>query len=623
MPTSRVICRPSTALDTNSCRKKAAAVFNGKEGPGIRTRVLLLTSLVLIIAGTTASSLLIVRSRLQHHVQVALAADLQHSVETFQDIEAHRRSTLDQESSLLASLPSLKALMTTSDPRTITDDAVDFWKISGNDLFALADANSRVLSANAQDADNTELLKADLQAAIRDPSRHYLLSGGRLYEYSVRPLYFGSAASGTLLGYVVSGYAVDHTLLQEVGRGAGAEAAFVAGNDVVASTLPKKKPDALKEMVASLRQNSEGLVTIGNERYLASVKDMTNGAGVPLGLVVMKSFAVADRTEREINRLVFLASLLAIVVGSLLMLLLARMVTRPLELLATGVQAFGEGDPKYLLPSGGTQEVRYLSRIFAEMRDEIQKKNRALVDSERLATIGRMASSVSHDLRHYLAAVYANAEFLASPALPASERAELFDEIRLAVNGTTDMLDSLLIFGRTGAALQRVETSMTALVSRAVALVRAHPDAERVTVRVESKADITAAMDTKQMERAVYNLLLNACQSARQSSGRREVNVAVDGNDTIASVTITDTGLGVADGIRESLFDPFVSLGKQKGTGLGLTLAWSVAREHNGSVEVVSSRPGEAVFRLTVSRVVSPGAKNKTVNTAPSTQLTS
>jgi signal transduction histidine kinase len=611
------------APGTNSCRKKAASVFNGKEGPEIRTRVLLLTSLVLIIAGTTASSLLIVRSRLQHHVQVALAADLQHSVETFQDLEAHRRSTLDQESSLLASLPSLKALMTTSDPRTITDDAVDFWKTSGNELFALADANSRVLSANAENTENTERLKGDLQSVIRDPSRHYLLSGGRLYEYSVRPLYFGSAASGTLLGYVVSGYAVDHRLLQEVGRGAGAEAAFIAGNDVVASTLSKEKRDLLKETVASLRQNSEGIVTIGSERYLASVKDMTNGAGTPLSLIVMKSFAEADRTERDINRLVFLASLLAIAVGSLLMLLLARMVTRPLELLATGVQAFGEGDPEYLLPSGGTQEVRYLSRVFAEMRDEIQKKNRALVDSERLATIGRMASSVSHDLRHYLAAVYANAEFLASPALPANERAELFDEIRLAVNGTTDMLDSLLIFGRTGAALQRVETSMTALVIRAVALVRAHPDAERVTVRVESGADITAAIDTKQMERAVYNLLLNACQSARQSSGRREVSVVVEGDETMASVTITDSGLGVADGIRESLFDPFVSLGKQKGTGLGLTLAWSVAREHNGSVQVVSSRPGEAVFRLTVSRAVSSGTRSTAANTAASTQLTS
>jgi signal transduction histidine kinase len=420
----------------------------------------------------------------------------------------------------------------------------------------------------------------------------------------------------------VSGYAVDHRLLQEVGRGAGAEAAFVTGKEIVASTLAKEKRDLLQGMVGSLREDSQQIVNLGGERYLATMKDMTNGAGAPLRLVVMKSFDEADRTEGEINRLVFLVSLLAIAVGSLLMLLLARMVTRPLELLATGVQAFGEGDPKYLLPAGGTQEVRYLSRVFAEMRDEIQKKNRALVESERLATIGRMASSVSHDLRHYLAAVYANAEFLASPALPASERAELFNEIRLAVNGTTDMLDSLLLFGRTGAALQRVPTSMTALVNRAVALVRTHPDAELVTVRLESKPDVTAAIDTRQMERAIYNLLLNGCQSARQSSGRREVTVAVSSDETTASVTITDTGLGVAEGIRQNLFDPFVSLGKQKGTGLGLTLASSVAREHDGSVEVVSSRPGEAVFRLTVSRVVPSGTKNN-ATAAPSIQLTS
>jgi signal transduction histidine kinase len=597
-------------------------VFNKKQGLGIRTRVLLLTSLVLIIAGITASSLLIVRNRLQHHVQETLAADLQHSVETFQDLEAHRRSALEQESSLLASLPSLKALMTTSDARTIVDDAVDFWKTSGNDLFALADANNRLLSANAEGEGNAGRLKGDLQAVIDDPSRHYLLSGDRLYEYSVRPLYFGSAASGTLLGYVVSGYAVDHRLLQEVGHGAGAEAAFATGKDIVASTLPNGKRDLLQGMVGSLRENNQEIVRLGRERYLATTKDMTNGAGAALRLVVMKSFDEADRTEREINRLVFLVSLLAIAIGSLLMLLLARMVTRPLELLATGVQAFGEGDPKYLLPSGGTQEVRYLSRVFAEMRDEIQEKNRALVESERLATIGRMASSVSHDLRHYLAAVYANAEFLASPILPANERAELFDEIRLAVNGTTDMLDSLLLFGRTGAALQRVQTSMTTLVNHAVDLVRAHPDAELVTVRVESKADVTAAIDTRQMERAIYNLLLNGCQSARQSSGRREVTVAVNSDETTASVTITDTGLGVAEGIRENLFDPFVSLGKQKGTGLGLTLAWSVAREHDGSVEVVSSRPGGAVFRLTVSRLISSGTKNS-VTTAPSVQLTS
>jgi signal transduction histidine kinase len=257
------------------------------------------------------------------------------------------------------------------------------------------------------------------------------------------------------------------------------------------------------------------------------------------------------------------------------------------------------------------------------MRDEIQKKNRALLEAERLATIGRMASSVSHDLRHYLAAVYANAEFLASPALPAKERIELFEEIRLAVNGTTEMLDSLLTFGRTGSALQRVPTTMTSLVERAVTLVRTHPDAERVTLRMESTSvETTAALDTKQIERAVYNLLLNACQSARESAERREVNVSISAEEETVSVTIHDSGLGVAEGIRESLFDPFVSQGRQKGTGLGLTLAWCVAREHDGEVKLVSSRPGDTVFRLTVSRHMNVNSSTDSgESNARSTQL--
>ena len=129
-------------------------------------------------------------------------------------------------------------------------------------------------------------------------------------------------------------------------------------------------------------------------------------------------------------------------------------------------------------------------------------------------------------------------------------------------------------------------------MNRAVALVRTHPDAESVTVQnATGGVDITAAMDTKQMERAIYNLLLNACQSARQSSDRREVNVAVIGDETTASVTISDSGLGVPEEIRESLFDPFVTSGKQKGTGFGLTLAWSVAREHEGKCAASEQLP--------------------------------
>lgn len=608
---SLTICRLSMGLDTDLFRRKDS-VPTARITPGIRTRVLLLTSLVLIIAGTTASSLFIIRSRLRQQVRSTLQADVEHSVETFQDLEAGRLAALERENALMAALPSLKALMTTDDSRTIADAGVDFWKTSGNKLFALADADRRVQAAYSQGTATTDTLRRDLQIAIADPSKHYLLSDGRLFEYSVQPLYFGSRVNGTLLGYVISGYAIDSGFLREVGRGAGAEAAFFAGDAVTVSTLPRDRQDALRAMAQSLQPSSSfQIAKIGSERYLTVSKDLTVGADTFLRLVVMKSFNAADRAESEINWLIFWVCILAMAAGSALMLLLARMVTRPLEMLAAGVRAFGEGDRQHSLPAGGTQEVRYLSRVFAEMRDEIEKTNRALLEAERLATIGRMASSVSHDLRHYLAAVYANAEFLASPALPASERAELYEEIRLAVNGTTDMLDSLLIFSRTGAALQRTPASMSSVVEHAMALVKTHPDAERVKlVLEETEADTTAAVDSKQVERAVYNLLLNACQSARESTGLREVRVSLNADSKTVNVTILDSGPGVAERIRDSLFDPFVSQGKQKGTGLGLTLAWSVAREHDGEVRLVSNRAGETIFRLTVARHAKEQIKN-------------
>jgi len=79
---------------------------------------------------------------------------------------------------------------------------------------------------------------------------------------------------------------------------------------------------------------------------------------------------------------------------------------------------------------------------------------------------------------------------------------------------------------------------MSSVVARAIALVRTHPDVERVRVILdESDTDTRTAVDTKQMERAVLNLLLNACQSARESAGLREVRASLHGDQRSVSVT--------------------------------------------------------------------------------------
>jgi signal transduction histidine kinase len=219
-----------------------------------------------------------------------------------------------------------------------------------------------------------------------------------------------------------------------------------------------------------------------------------------------------------------------------------------------------------------------------------------------------MASSVSHDLRHYLAAIYANSEFPASHRLSEQERTEIFADVRTAVNGTTEMIESLLIFSRTGASIKRSPELMTTLLERAVAVVRVHPDAEHVSLSVQygDPAQTSIVADGKQIERAICNLLLNACQATRPPETALTVTLALEVREAEMIVSVIDNGEGVPAAIRDSLFEPFVSEGKQKGTGLGLTLAHCIANEHGGEVILLSTRPGETVFQMIVSRGLRP-----------------
>ena len=127
---------------------------------GIRTHVLLVAAMALIIAISTSIGLLLAHHRLRARVTNDLSVDLRNSVMTFQDLQTERLAALERENALLADLPSLKALMTTSDDLTIKDGATEFWKVSGNDLFALATGSGRVVVVDTRGAQADNALRA-------------------------------------------------------------------------------------------------------------------------------------------------------------------------------------------------------------------------------------------------------------------------------------------------------------------------------------------------------------------------------------------------------------------------------------------------------------------------------
>jgi signal transduction histidine kinase len=609
--------------DINSSRKpmgidehRAAAeqmIGARKHDSGVRIRVLLILAMSLVTTGTTFVSLLAIRRPLQNLIAQNLSADLVHSLATFQSVQAQRLAALDRENALLADLPSLKALMTTSDERTIADGGIEFWKVSGNELFALADRDGVVKAAYVSGASVDTDFRAELSRFLAASKPSYLVSAHGLYGCSVQPLYFGSRSDGTLLGYVLSGFTIDHNAVTSLSRTTNVQAVFRSGERTIASSLAAKDEAGIAAANAGITHGPSEMfeLKVGGERFLAISQDLSARATAPLQLIELKSLDQEELAIRQIDRLVLLAGLLALALGAALMVALSRFVTQPLEQLAAGVRAFAGGDSVHILPYRGTREVRELSEAIARMRREISVTNQALLESERLATIGRMASSVSHDLRHYLAAIYANSEFLASDKLPPSDRNEVLAEIRAAVDGTTEMLESLLMFSRTGTGMPRTQQSVAALAERAMNLVRAHPDAASVTLtlQVTEAAETEAMVERKQVERAIYNLILNACQAPRREAVKATVLVTVAARDSEISVEVIDNGEGVPQNIQSTLFDPFVSEGKHKGSGLGLTLTQSIAADHGGGVVLVSSHPGETVFRFSIARA-SRGAES-------------
>jgi signal transduction histidine kinase len=207
-----------------------------------------------------------------------------------------------------------------------------------------------------------------------------------------------------------------------------------------------------------------------------------------------------------------------------------------------------------------------------------------------------MASSISHDLRHSLAAIVANAEFLCEARLSAEQREELYQEVRIAVNQMTDLIDSLLEFSRTRESMRPVYGSVKETLERVVQTIRSHPEYHDISITITQTGNSIGWFDPRKLERALFNLLLNACEAVKPETGHVEVDLReVSGG---VELRVSDNGSGVPQSIQGNLFEPFVSFGKENGTGLGLTVVQKIVQDHGGEVSVERTSSQGTVFRV-------------------------
>jgi signal transduction histidine kinase len=569
--------------------------------------------MLVITAGLTTTSLLLVRRSVVGNVRQSIAVNLRNSVAAFQDFRHERETMLTSDVALLADLPITRAIMTSPDPVTIQDASQSVWEIANNDLFVMVDRRGNVVALHTKTPGFTrEAAEKYFQQSLEDEraeSSHWWLGGHHLYQTFIEPVYRGSRTDGTLLGFLVIGYEIDNRLAASVSKVAGSQVAFSCGNDVVATTLPadQVRGENIQALITGSVQEEPHDIEIGKERFLATSLELSGSRTALVRLSVLGSYDQATRFLGDLNRYLLLLGLAAVLVGSGLVFFLSHTFTRPLGTLVAGVRALESGDFHHPLDSRGGDEVAELTHAFDGMRASLLKSQRDLLESEQLATIGRMASSISHDLRHSLAAIVANSEFLCDSHLTPAQREELYQEVRTGVNLMTDLIDSLLEFARTRESLNPAYGNISETIRRSVQAVRLHPRHHNRSIEILCGPHVSGWFDQRKLERALYNLLLNACEAAPGLGGKVEITAGeISGAITIA---IADNGPGIAESIRERLFHPFVSYGKENGTGLGLAVVQKIVQDHGGEILAERSSQGKTVFRIVLPARVQQGLR--------------
>lgn len=563
-------------------------------------RAKFLLALLLVSAGLTVASLVVVRRVVAQHVRTQIVQDVRNSVATFENVQSQREANLARSARLMADLPIVRALMTTRHAATIQDASTELWQTAGSDVLVLADAAGKVMAIQSNSAD---LARTDVQERLsgslsRTDTSNWWLCDKHLFEVSTRPIYLGESDPNRVVGFLAVGSEIDDKVTRELSAVAASDVLFRVGDQLVRSTLSSPQEAAMVSRYSgALPLGKAQEIQLDNEKFLAEDVQLS-ASPANVRLTVLKSLDQSSHFLTHLDRLVLELGILALLIGAGLVWTISRTITQPLRSLVAGVRALGKSDFNYPLARRGRDEVAELTMAFERMRAHLQKSQRELLDSERLATIGRMASSISHDLRHLLSAIVSNSEFLVDARRPNSEREELYEEIRTAVNQMNDLIDSLLEFSRTRESLRLRSSHPEEAIDAAIHTIRLRPEFRNIIIEVNCAGTSEGSYDIKKLERVFHNLLLNSCEAILPRSGCVHVDLREDGNQV--EIRVSDDGRGIPEQLKQQIFEPFFTQGKANGTGLGLTVAQKIVQDHGGDLRVERTSPGGTVLTVTL-----------------------
>ena len=257
------------------------------------------------------------------------------------------------------------------------------------------------------------------------------------------------------------------------------------------------------------------------------------------------------------------------------------------------------------------------ARLFAELNEsyaQLQQAQEELVRSEKLRGLGQMAAGIAHDLNNMLAAILGQVELLKLRGAPTGVRDGLAT-IEMAASDGAAVVRRLQDFARQRAASALAPMDLAQAVEEALELTRPRwqdePQQRGKTIAVHAAlGDLPPILGhAPEIREVLINLIFNAVD-AMPDGGR--LTLAGAATSAGITLTLTDTGIGMAEDVRQKIFEPFFTTKGVRGTGLGLSVAYGIMERHGGRMDVTSA-PGQGTtvtlhFQAAAAGIAAPAA---------------
>jgi two-component system, NtrC family, sensor kinase len=337
------------------------------------------------------------------------------------------------------------------------------------------------------------------------------------------------------------------------------------------------------------------------------------------------SLATADASVAEGTRRMLVYTLLAIlVISSLSVIFVWRVVNRPLKLLEDGTERLASGDLGYQLDVRSHDELADLARSFNTMSSELNQARKEVTDwartlevrvkqktaelnraheqmlrVEKMASIGKLAAIVAHEINNPLAGILTYAKLLKKRFLNATAKNdEVFSSLDLIESESRrcgEIIKNLLTFAR-ATSMNYEPADLNGVVDRCVRLVQHQLELSNIQLHLDLAADLPAVRcDPAQIEQVILALVMNSID-AMPKGGNLSLRSRKAAGAPQVQIEVQDDGTGIPSEILSEMFEPFFTT-KERGHGLGLGLAISriIIERHQGHIDV-ASEPGRGTL---------------------------